>query len=117
MNAIQASAARQWVSGPATGNGSTSSTPLSAASTQLNFDPARIVCSLPSYPQVNFFIVSILGFRSPQQYTLGVHLLLKALDHILVGMFLVGGVGSVVVIVAVILSFSKDMGHLFSKDD
>jgi hypothetical protein len=45
------------------------------------------------------------------------HLLLKALDHVLVGMFLVGGVGSAVVIVAVILSFSKDMEHLFSKDD
>jgi hypothetical protein len=64
-----------------------------------------------------FFIESILGFGSTQQYTLGMHLLLKALDHVLVGMFLVGGVGSAVVIVAVILSFSKDMEHLFSKDD
>jgi hypothetical protein len=44
------------------------------------------------------------------------HLLLRALDHVLVGMFLVGGLGSTVVIAVVIVSFSKDVGDLFSKD-
>ncbi|MGB7196980.1 MAG: hypothetical protein WBG23_01665, partial [Acidobacteriaceae bacterium] len=103
-----------WGSGPATGNGSTSSTPLSAASTQLNFDPARIVCSLPSYRYATFFIESILGFQSTQQYTLGVHLLLKVVDHVLVAMFLLGGFGSAFVIV---ISFAEDMHELFSKND
>ena len=70
--------------------------------------------SLPSYRHVNFFIESILGFRSPQQYTLGMHLLLKVVDHVLVAMFLVGGVGSAFVIV---ISFAEDMHELFSKND
>lgn len=57
---------------------------------------------------------SLLGIPSAQQYTLGMQLLLKALDHILVGMFLVGGVGSSFVIV---ISFVEDMHELFSKND
>ncbi|HVC90801.1 MAG TPA: hypothetical protein VND66_09300 [Acidobacteriaceae bacterium] len=39
---------------------------------------------------------------------------LKALDHILVGMFLVGGVGSAFVIV---ISFAEDMHELVTKND
>ncbi|MES2220383.1 MAG: hypothetical protein V4587_05390 [Acidobacteriota bacterium] len=37
------------------------------------------------------------------------HLLLRVVDHVLVGMFLVGGVGSAVVFVVVVISFAKDM--------
>jgi hypothetical protein len=44
-------------------------------------------------------------------------LLLEVLDRVLVTMFLVGGVGSVVVIVVVVISFSKDMRELFAKDE
>ncbi|MHB1935657.1 MAG: hypothetical protein ACYCOR_03645 [Acidobacteriaceae bacterium] len=42
------------------------------------------------------------------------HILLKALDHVLVGMFLIGGFGSAFVIV---ISFAEDMHELFSKND
>ena len=62
----------------------------------------------------NFFIESILGFRSTQQYTLGMHLLLRVVDHVLVAMFLIGGFGSAFVIV---ISFAEDMHELFSKND
>ncbi len=65
--------------------------------------------SLPSYRRAQIFIESILGFPCTQQYTLGMHLLLRVVDHVLVGMFLVGGVGSAVVFVVVVISFAKDM--------
>jgi hypothetical protein len=45
------------------------------------------------------------------------HLLLDIVDRALVTMFLIGGVGSVCVIVVVVISFSKDMGELFAKDE
>ena len=48
------------------------------------------------------------------QYTLEMHALLKLIDHVLVTMFLVGGVGSAVVIV---ISFAEDMHELFSKNE
>lgn len=48
------------------------------------------------------------------QYTLEMHVLLEFIDHVLVTMFLVGGVGSAVVIV---ISFAEDMHELFSKND
>jgi len=48
------------------------------------------------------------------QYTLGMHLLLKVVDHVLVSMFLLGGFGSAFVIV---ISFAEDMHELFSKND
>jgi hypothetical protein len=43
-----------------------------------------------------------------------VHLLLKAVDHVLVAMFLIGGFGSAFVIV---ISFVEDMHELLSKND
>jgi hypothetical protein len=45
------------------------------------------------------------------------HQLLEVLGRVLVTMFLVGGVGSAVVIVVVVISFSKDMRTLFAKDE
>jgi hypothetical protein len=57
---------------------------------------------------------SILGIQSAQQYTLGMQILLKVVDHVLVAMFLVGGVGSAFVIV---ISFVEDMHELLSKND
>ncbi|MHB8303684.1 MAG: hypothetical protein ACYDC6_12725 [Acidobacteriaceae bacterium] len=42
------------------------------------------------------------------------HAALTILDRVLVAMFLVGGVGSAVVIV---ISFAEDMHELFSKND
>jgi hypothetical protein len=42
------------------------------------------------------------------------HLLLKVLDHVLVAMFLIGGVGSAFVIV---ISFAEDMHELFTKNE
>lgn len=47
------------------------------------------------------------------QYTLEMQMLLKVLDHVLVAMFLIGGVGSSFVI---IISFAEDMHELFTKD-
>lgn len=41
-------------------------------------------------------------------------LLLKTLDHVLVAMFLVGGIGSAFVIV---ISFVEDMHELFTKNE
>lgn len=41
-------------------------------------------------------------------------LLLKIIDRVLVSMFLIGGIGSVFVIV---ISFAEDMHELFSKTD
>ena len=52
--------------------------------------------------------------RVVRQYTLGMQILLKILDHILVGMFLIGGVGSTFVIV---ISFVEDMHKLTAKDE
>ena len=72
------------------------------------------MCSLPSHQCATFFIEGILGFRSAQQYTLGMHLLLKVLDHVLVAMFLLGGFGSAFVIV---ISFAEDMHELLSKNE
>jgi hypothetical protein len=57
---------------------------------------------------------SILGIRSTRQYTLGMHILLKVVDHVLVAMFLIGGFGSAFVIV---ISFVEDMHELLSKND
>ena len=48
------------------------------------------------------------------QYTLGMQFLFKGLDHVLVAMFVVGGVGSVFVI---IISFVEDMHELFTGDE
>jgi hypothetical protein len=72
------------------------------------------VSSLPSYGRTTFFIQGILGIQGSRQYTLGVHLLLKVVDHVLVAMFLIGGFGSAFVIV---ISFAEDMHELFSKND
>jgi hypothetical protein len=55
-----------------------------------------------------------LGIQGGRQYTLGMHLLLRAVDHVLVAMFLIGGFGSAFVIV---ISFVEDMHELFSKND
>ena len=44
-------------------------------------------------------------------------ILLKALDHVLVTMFLVGGVGSAVVFVVVVISFTRDMLKLSDKGE
>ncbi|MEO6964829.1 MAG: hypothetical protein ABI076_02900 [Acidobacteriaceae bacterium] len=44
-------------------------------------------------------------------------LLLKVLEHILVAMFVLGGIGSVAVILVVIISFTKDRRELFGEDD
>jgi hypothetical protein len=60
------------------------------------------------------FIRRILGFHGTRQYTLGMHLLLRIVDHVLVAMFLLGGFGSAFVIV---ISFAEDMHELFSKND
>lgn len=48
------------------------------------------------------------------QYTLRMQLLLKIIDHVLVAMFVVGGIGSAFVIV---ISFAEDMRELLSKND
>jgi hypothetical protein len=60
------------------------------------------------------FIESILGFRSTQQYTLGMHLLLKILEYVLVTMFLIGGFGSAFVIV---ISFVEDLHELYPRSE
>ena len=49
-----------------------------------------------------------------RQYTLGMQILLKTVDYVLVSMFLIGGFGSAFVIV---ISFAEDMRELFSKND
>ena len=59
----------------------------------------------------------ILCIQVDRQYTLGMELLLKVLDHVLVTMFVLGGIGSVVVIMVVIISFTKDRRELFGEDD
>ena len=56
----------------------------------------------------------ILCFQVDRQYTLEMQILFKALDHVLVAMFLIGGVGSAFVIV---ISFAEDMHELFTKDE
>ena len=56
----------------------------------------------------------ILCIQGAQQYTLGMQILLKVVDHVLVAMFLIGGFGSAFVIV---ISFVEDMHELFSKND
>ena len=113
-NAIQASSVRQWGCGPATGNGSTRSIPLSAASTHPSFDPARIVCSLSFMPAATTCLCCILCIQVDRQYTLEMQILLNLLNHALVAMFLIGGVGSALVIV---ISFAEDMHELFTKDE
>jgi hypothetical protein len=45
------------------------------------------------------------------------HLLLKVVDHALVGMFVVGGIGSAVVFVVVVISFTRDMLNLGDKTE
>ena len=60
---------------------------------------------------------AFLCIRWVQQYTLGMELLLKVLEHILVAMFVLGGIGSVAVILVVIISFTKDRRELFGEDD
>jgi hypothetical protein len=57
---------------------------------------------------------SILCIQSTEQYTLGMQILLKVVDHLLVAMFLIGGFGSAFVIA---ISFAEDMHELFSKND
>lgn len=57
---------------------------------------------------------SILCIQSARQYTLGMQILLKVVDHVLVAMFLIGGFGSAFVIV---ISFVEDMHELISKND
>lgn len=55
-----------------------------------------------------------MRIQHTRQYTLEMQILLKILDHFLVGMFLVGGVGSAFVIV---ISFIEDMHKLTAKDE
>ena len=45
------------------------------------------------------------------------HLLLKVVDHVLVGMFIVGGIGSAVVFVVVVVSFTRDMLNVSDKSE
>lgn len=64
--------------------------------------------------RLTLFPAGILCNIVPTQYTFDMGLLLKIIDRVLVSMFLIGGVGSVFVIV---ISFAEDMHELFSKTD
>lgn len=60
------------------------------------------------------YSAKIMRTAGSPQYTFKMQLLLKMIDHVLVAMFLIGGVGSVFVIV---ISFAEDMRELLSKND
>lgn len=63
---------------------------------------------------MQFYIYKFHANSLSPQYTLEMQLLLKTLDHVLVAMFLVGGIGSTFVIV---ISFVEDMHELFTKNE